>query len=143
MIFNKILKSGASANLIKDTRKIFDTLLTTSSSAACANNQQLIDIYSLSVDYVLLELGCFYKQFDVMSTSLHHHEVTAQLATTNIQEGFYDLKNFKLRNKTDKVTASLKSKLTELLVRNCLNKKEQQNKPKSTFKIGKFTKQDI
>lgn len=105
--------------------------------------QHFIDIYSLSVDLVLLELGIFYRQFDISTTSLNPYEANVQISTNIIQDGLFDLNNLDLNNKKDKVfinsLKSTKAQLCELLIKNCLNKnvQYQQSKSKSTFKIGK------
>ena len=130
-----------SQNKFKETRKVFETLLRTSLSSACATTQHFIDIYGLSIDYALLELGIFYKQFDVVSSSLNPYQMDTQISSVRIQTGFFDIKKRDLKRKESRSEfKALKNKLCELLVNNCLDKsKEQQlNKAKSTFKIGKF-----
>jgi hypothetical protein len=117
-------------------------LLTTSESTSFKKTQHFIDIYSLTVDLVLLELGIFYKQFDIETTSLNSYEATVQLSSINVQEGLFDLNNLDLSFKTDKAfnnsINSTKAKLSEFIIKNCLNKKVeyQLSKSKSTFKIG-------
>ncbi len=127
---------------IKETKKIFDTLLSTSASAACQTREHFIDIYSLSVDYCLLELGVFYKQFDVSTTSLNAFEALAQLSTIQLQSGgLFDVgAKSESRRKEANELRSVKSRQSELLVKNCLNRgvEYQQGKAKSTFKIGNF-----
>jgi hypothetical protein len=119
-------------------------LLTTSESTSFKKTQHFIDIYSLTVDLVLLELGIFYKQFDIETTSLNSYEATVQLSSINVQEGLFDLNNLDLSFKTDKAfnnsINSTKAKLSEFIIKNCLNKKVeyQLSKSKSTFKIGNF-----
>ncbi len=119
-------------------------MLTTSESTSFKKTQHFIDIYSLTVDLVLLELGIFYKQFDIETTSLNSYEATVQLSSINVQEGLFDLNNLDLSFKTDKAfnnsINSTKAKLSEFIIKNCLNKKVeyQLSKSKSTFKIGNF-----
>ena len=137
--FNNIHNIGSVS--IKETKKIFDTLLSTSSSASCQTTQHFIDIYSLSLEYVLLELGILYKQYDIATTSLNSFEASTQLASTRFQTGFFDLKQNMILKKKDSIDLKeLKIRLSELIVKNCLNRgtEFQQNKAKSTFKIGNF-----
>jgi hypothetical protein len=134
-------QTGATVSL-KETKKIFDTLLNTSSSSIGTTTLDSINIYSLVVDYVSLELGIFYKQFDVTTTSLNAFEASAQLSTIYIQNGlfnFKDINNLKVRENNNNYKA-LKIRLTDMLANKCLNKNQehQQNKSKSTFKIGKL-----
>ena len=127
---------------IKETRKIFDTLLSTSSSAICHSCEHFIDMYSLSVDYCLLELGIFYKQFDVSTTSENVFEARAELSTVQFQLGVLFDTGVKSESRLKEANelSSVKSRQSELLVKNCLNRgvEYQQGKSKSTFKIGNF-----
>ena len=80
-------------NALKETRKVFDTLLSTSLSSGNNNLEACIDIYSLCIDYVQLELGMFNKQFDVVSSTARTSiESEVNLSTTFLKNGFFNLK---------------------------------------------------
>ena len=130
------LKTVRKAGNLKETKKIFDNLLSSSSSLKLSDS---LNVYSLCIDYVLLELGMFHKQFDVTSTSLNVFEANAELATIHMTSGLFDLSQTDLRIKESReALTALKTRLSDLLVKNCLNKdaEHQKSQTKSTFKIG-------
>jgi hypothetical protein len=114
---------------LKDSRKVFDNLLN------IMNNN--IDVYSLCCDYIKLELGIYYEQFDVNTSSVKSLN-QATISTINFQNGFFDLKQDNLVKSSMKDLMNLKNNQIELLVDNCLNRVQNQTKLKQkvTFKIG-------
>jgi hypothetical protein len=125
---------------LKETRKIFDTLFKMGSSDDCLTSlQACLDIYSLCIDYIALELGLFYRQFDVLNSSFRANELSVGFSTMQVQHGFFDLTqlNLKLASSTSE-NKNLKQQLIELLAKNCLNRSNiemNKSKSKATFKI--------
>ena len=100
----------------KETLKIFNTLLNTSFSSTNVDVNACIDIYGLCVDYALIELGIFYREFDLI-TGKSPKEAQACLS---FREDFL-MKNFNFKNKI-KDLPGLKQTLSELLANKCLGK---------------------
>ena len=124
---------------LKETRKVFDTLLKTSFSSSTNSLEACIDIYSICIDYVELELGMFNNQFDVVSSSLRTSiEPEVNLATVFCKSEFSNLRQEPRSLIKDKDLNSLKFNLSEILANNCLNKNADATKTKSkcTFQIG-------
>lgn len=109
-----ILKYNLNSNL-KETRKVFNTLLNSSESANSQSLDAFIEIYQLCVDFVELELGIYCQDFDVTNSTV----------------------NIKLsQNQKIKLSQTGKENLIEILVNNCLYKSQVNQRSKSTFKIG-------
>lgn len=110
------------ANNLKETRKIFDTLLTTSLSAVQVNDQACIDIYSLCVDYALVELGAAFKPHDIelITTVTSQLNISLNLFTFWSQVSLFKAK--KLTETKRKEYNSAKERLSELIATHCLNK---------------------
>jgi len=89
-------------------------------------------------------MGIFCRQFDVSTTSLNVFETRAELATVQFQSGgLFDVGiKSESRRKEINELKSVKSRHSELLAKNCLNRgaEFQQGKSKSTFKIGNFVR---
>lgn len=100
----------------KETLKIFNTLLNTSFSSTNVDLSACIDIYGLCVDYCLIELGMFSREFDV-TTNFSPDEVQACLS---FRTDFY-LKHVNAKSKV-KDLPGLKLNLSEMLASKCLGK---------------------
>lgn len=128
-----VLKLLLNKGQLKETKKIFDTLLKTSESSQKSHDQACIDIYSLCVDYTLAELGSFYRQFDIETSNLEikNDQTEVHIST---KWDFFDLK--KSNHSLKQVYSnSVKDALSSLLVQNCLQKPSKSKSKSSTFKI--------
>jgi hypothetical protein len=115
---------GKQSKQLKETRKVFDTLLNTSASAVESTPRACIDIYSLCVDYVLIELDLFYRPFGIsLSRFRPITESEAHLFTYYNQSNLFD-SNRKVKANTAKKTEyeKIKESMSEILINSCLNK---------------------
>ena len=95
----------------------------------CANTNEI-----LNLDYVELELGIYYKQYDIETNNSISNDLSIGFTTIFIQNGIFDL-NYEIRVKKFKKEDLIK--FSEMLVKNCLNKEiESKSKAKTTFQIG-------
>ncbi len=129
--------TNKSVQSLKETRKVFDTLLAKSATNGVpANLTDCIDVFCLCADYVELELGIYYRQFDIEATSLNTLEFDIGFASIHIQNGLFDLSDqgeIKLQPLKKEEIVSI----SEMLVKNCLNiEVESKTKAKATFQIG-------
>ncbi|RNA16691.1 NRDE2 -like protein, partial [Brachionus plicatilis] len=109
-----MLKYILNSNL-KETRKVFNALLNSSESANSQSHEAFMDIYSLAIDFVELELGIHYQDSDVNNSNVE----------------------IKLKqNQKIKLPQTTRENLMEILAKNCLYKNQMNQKSKSTFKIG-------
>ena len=109
-----ILKYILNSNL-KETRKVFNTLLSSSESANSQSLDAFVEIYQLCIDFVELELGIYSQDFDVTDSNV----------------------NIKFtQNQKIKLSQTGKDNLVEILANNCLYKSQINQRSKSTFKIG-------
>jgi hypothetical protein len=116
---------------LKETRKVFDNLILTSSISTTNDS---INMFSLCADYVELELGIYYKQYDIETNNSISNDLSIGFTTIFIQNGIFDL-NYEIRVKKFKKEDLIK--FSEMLVKNCLNKEiESKSKAKTTFQIG-------
>jgi hypothetical protein len=119
-------------NPLKDTRKVFDTLLNTSASSSDTSHQSCINIYSLAIDYCLIEMNVFCQSYDIQTSqfrSVVENRVSISSLGTEVnlfnQENVYKVKKSNFLN--------AKETLSEILISNCLKK----SKP---LKINVFLK---
>jgi hypothetical protein len=116
-ILKCILNSSQSSQVnAKETLKIFNTLLNTSFSSTNVDLNACIDMYGLCVDYALIELDIFYREFDVNT----RHSPKEALACLSFREDFW-IKNFASKTKL-KNLAGLKQTLSEMFANKCLGK---------------------
>ena len=113
--------SQSNSRQMKETRKIFDTLLTTSTSAVESDAQSCINIYSLCVDYVLIELNAYYRLFDV-NTSLFRPGSETSVGLSTFFSEIELFTSLKSNSKQKREYEQLKEKLSEILTKNCLTK---------------------
>lgn len=122
---------------LKETRKVFDTLLNTSTHSVSSSVESCIHIYSLCVDYVQIELDMFYNKCDFYTSSFREGftETQFMLSTHFAKTDFFNLDR-QFRKSANKISlANLKQTLSEILVKNCLNKDLTSQKKQATFKI--------
>jgi hypothetical protein len=122
---------------LKETRKVFDTLLNTSAHSVSSSVESCILIYSLCVDYVQIELDMFYNKCDFYTSSLSEGltETQFMLSTQFSKTNFFNLDR-QFKKSSYKISlGTLKQTLSELMVKNCLNKDLTSQKKQTTFKI--------
>ena len=116
-ILKCILNSNEATQLnSKETLKIFNTLLNTSFSSTNVDVNACLDIYGLCVDYALIELGIFFREFD-LNTGKSGKEAQACLSFR--EDYLIKITNFKSRIKD---LPGLKQTLSEIFANKCLGK---------------------
>ena len=130
-------EANKSTQSLKETRKVFDTLLAKlAANGVPANLNNCINVFGLCADYVELELGIYYRQFDIETSSLNTLEFEIGFESIHTESGFFDLSDqseIKLQPLKKEEIVSI----SEMLVKNCLNiEVESKAKAKATFQIG-------
>ena len=120
--FNQPNQNAKSKMLnIKETRKVFDTLLNTSASANDTSIKSCIDIYSLCIDYFLIEIDAFHRLFDIETSHFRScAENKVSLPSFGHELSLFDLEKMTTAKKKEYMNA--KECMSELLIANCLKK---------------------
>ena len=130
---------------IKETCKVFNTLITAKSKIN-KTSKDIIDNYKLCIDYALIELGCFYIQYDVILKKNNENElindIEINLSTIKMfNEGNNSKTVFNLKyldisiNKTQKELNKTKEFICDILSKYCLETSTM-TKTSATFQIG-------